>query len=391
VIIFRRRTSAAICALLAVGAAAINLPRAAIAAPHLSYYQLTGQGTVDPDLLYYASNFTIDRQGGEHVAGFVIDGRNDRLVYLTRKAGASKWTRANTGFTVPDTNETKLEVMQSADRKRIDVVFTTCTGGYSTSTPIGSTDLPDPTPVATTFACDDPPAPSDEQFMAGAVALPHNRAMILVGGGHILTGAVGGRFAAPAAQPRLGRHKRAWPDHIARDRRSGEIVMTAVRHGSATHGDKLGLESWSQARGGEWTGPRLVKSTIGHHYAVEGLVIAHGRVTVGVAGGGDKCGCKNRLRILNRSKSGKWGRVRAIPHTVIGFELTLMPDPDAHRVYAAYLNWADPCPSICGIVTRYHHHGRWSKPHQQTHNGGDNPLGLQVTPNGRPVVAFHRQ
>jgi hypothetical protein len=386
----RRRAKAPIVVLLAICGAALTMPRSASAAPHLSYYQLTGQGTVDPDLLYYASNFAIDRKGGEHVAGFVIDGGKDRLVYLSRKSGASKWTRSATGFTIPDTNETKLAVMPSADRSRIDVVFTTCTGGYSTSTPIASSDLPDPAPMGPTFPCDDPATPSDERFMAGAVALPGNHAMVLASG-EVLSGPVGGRFAAAAAQPRTRHHARSLPDHIVRDRQSGEIVLTAVRHGSAQQGDKLGIATWSMSPGGQWTGPHLIKSTIGHRYAVESLAIAHGQVTVGVAGGGSKCCGKNRLRILDRSKRGKWGRVHPVPHTGNGFALQLTPDPDTHRLYAAYQNWADPCPSTCGIVTRYRHHGRWSTPHQQTDNGGDTPLGLQVTPNGHPVVAFHRQ
>src|SRR4051812_19129565 len=104
----RRALAGAIGALAVVGAMA-STPRASVAVGHVAQYRLSGQGIVDTDLIWYATTFVIDRDGREHVVGFVhASGQGERLVYLTKKAGASQWTRTNSAFTLPDINDTEI-------------------------------------------------------------------------------------------------------------------------------------------------------------------------------------------------------------------------------------------------------------------------------------------
>jgi hypothetical protein len=364
----RRRAILGLTPVLVATALSLSAPPAVGGAPASaslpprSGFFVTGYGYVSPSQDGVQLQ---DGRGGEHV----LVNTGAHFTYLTRSAGSSHWVRT----TVPGSAErVQRNALLTLNGKR--VIFFVNNSSRFTSASVTATKLPQPRRIATKAQCALP--------SALAVALPGGRIADLSENDHARPAICSGAPGEAMTTTVLPERSEIDPQSIARDRSTGRMTIV----GEGEHG----IFMWTATKAHHWTGPRKI-APLGadSDVTVTGEAAADGQVWVAMTDLLDHPSHWARPRLLHRTRSGKWTKIRPLPHTT-GHDglVQLVANDKTGAIHAVYIHALTDQGSFAGKITQqYFAHGVWSKPRLMSHHA-DLLVNVFLSPAGHPVAGY---
>ncbi|HEX3824676.1 MAG TPA: hypothetical protein VHV79_09455 [Mycobacteriales bacterium] len=129
------------------------------------------------------SAFLRDFNSTQHIVTSVASTTpgKSRVVYLTRRSKAGKWTSHAIPGLRPSAGKIQIEAHLSPDGRHVYVVFYECDGVFASAAGINAVRLPEPTQItATTNTCGRPNASNDNPPIARSMVFPYNDMGVLL-------------------------------------------------------------------------------------------------------------------------------------------------------------------------------------------------------------------
>jgi hypothetical protein len=385
----------AVAACTAIGL--IQAPGGALAAPatpgHPHGFFVTGEGQAT--MGNGPSALVRDPRGGEHVVTIKHDlsdnGRVGRVVYLTKRPGASRWvSHAVRGLRV-SSDRTRVEAHLSVDGKRIFAVLYACTGVFVMETSTAANRLPKPTRLTSLDTCNGRPTPGQDP--------PVGLAATVIGGYDDVLLPDPDQGNAPAIWSDTGLNKswapqRALPtaDHFVPTQIGAvpdhnELVVVGYGSDGANQGIYV-----VEGRGFDqpWTGPTRIATlhSATSNFTIESLTASRRANWVGLSRPVEP-GQRHRL-FVERGTGDGWQGVFALPHsTVRDSSLRLAYNQSSGHLHAAFTRVTPGSKADkSGIVTEKMAGSRWTRLKFLTHWYRDFADQITFNRNGGAVIGY---
>jgi hypothetical protein len=359
-------------------------------------FYVSGQGRV-----VKGSNDTAlvrDENGGEHVVTTVRStagsGNSGHIVYLTRKAGATKWTSHAIPGLRPMAGGIKVEIHTSFYGDRVFAVFYQCNGVYVSDATLSQSRLPTPTLVEAESNCASPvKAPAGPT--SDAVALPYGGDEVAVllpdpansNQPSLFTGTPGGTFTASDPLPTT--------DSLAPVRMTIDSVtglITVVSNGS--DGTHAGIYVTNKPYyTSTWSTPTRIAtlSRATQDFTVGSVTAYNGAIWVGLQEP-NLTGLHrtHALFVQHGTASNQWIGVVPLAHaTLKDTDLQLAFNAQTGHLHAAFSR-VNPASKTkkSGIITEARVSGKWVDLKFLTHWYKDRTTQITYTNAGHAVIGY---
>jgi hypothetical protein len=356
---------------------------------HPSGFFITGQGKVtsitEPAALVRDSN------GGEHVVTSQVSasaaGNEGHIIYLTRKAGATKWTSHPIPQLVPMAGKIGVETHLSTDGTRVFAVYYRCDGVYVSDTSLTSTRMPLPTLVQSRDTCSDP-TPTGTAPIEDAVPLFNHQIGIL-----LPDPAQSGKNATFTPQPALPTTDSFVPTEMTLDASGERLVVVGDGNDGTNNGVYLTSES---VFSGVWT-PPVQLATLNSataNYVIQAVASYRGSTWIGMSRpAGFVAHPSHTLFVVHLTPSGQSNGVIPLAHsTPADRALRLSYNNATGHLHAVYTRVnPNSHESKSGILHQALISGHWAKPKFLTHWYHDTASQITVTAGGSPVIGYEQR